>query len=73
MTDLEKNNYRNDKDENKKAFKNKLSGKGTYVAIGIVFGAGIGVTMDNISIGVALGLVIGASMEAIADKNRKKQ
>ncbi|MGH4120368.1 hypothetical protein [Clostridium sp.] len=73
MTDLEKNNDRDGSDENKKVAKNKLSAKGTYLAIGIAVGVAIGASMDNISIGIALGVAIGASMDAIADKNKKKQ
>jgi hypothetical protein len=44
---------------------------GTTVALGLVFGAGIGAALHNIAIGAAVGLLFGAVLGA--DWSRRKR
>jgi hypothetical protein len=44
---------------------------GTAVALGLVFGAGIGAAMHNVAIGAAVGLLFGAALGADWSKRDK--
>ncbi len=47
----------------------KKSPRVVWVGVGLAFGAGMGVLMNNIAIGAGRGLVIGAVMDLIQNRN----
>jgi len=57
------------KDQKPKAGLNPV----TWVGAGLAVGAGVGVAMDNIALGVGLGLFIGAILSLIYSARNKKK
>ena len=45
----------------------------TWVGAGLAVGAGVGVAMDNIALGVGLGLFVGALISLIYSARNKKK
>jgi hypothetical protein len=60
-------NQQNDPRTNKP----KARPTGSWMAIGLALGAGIGLLLDSLPIGVAIGLVVGLAIDA-AQRNKNK-
>ena len=62
-----------DEEKDPKSNKPKTLSMGTWMAIGVAVGAGLGVAMDNLPIGVAIGIAIGAGIGAAQDQRNKNK
>jgi uncharacterized membrane protein len=54
--------------------KNRLD-RGTYIGLGLCFGAAFGVIFNNLAVGVALGVLVGsiAEIETVPKKDGKSE